>query len=86
MNEIQGKSLEEPIIVEDYYLNTKDIKCIETHCNVKGDELRENLRRVLPEILHCLRQKLEEFKKEQGSVTFEHYSISKGHMRYSLKK
>ncbi|KAK7818954.1 hypothetical protein CFP56_040859 [Quercus suber] len=45
MNEIQGKSLEEPIIVEDYYFNTKHIKCIETHCNVKGDELRENPRR-----------------------------------------
>ena len=67
LNEIQGKSLEKPIIVEDYYFNTKHIKCIETHCNVKGDELRENPRRVLPEILHCLRQKLEEFKKEQGT-------------------
>ena len=86
MNEIEGKSLEEPIIVEDYYFGTKHIECIETHCNVKGDELRENPRRVLPEILHCLRQKLEEFKKEQRSVTFNNYCISKGHMRYSLKK
>ncbi|KAF3960562.1 hypothetical protein CMV_014734 [Castanea mollissima] len=81
-----GKSLEEPIIVEDYYFYTKHIKCIETHCNVKGDELRENPRRLLPEILHCLRQKLEEFKKDQGSVTFNNYCISKGRMRYSLKK
>ena len=40
MNEIQGKSLEEPIIVEDYYFNTKHIIFIETHCNVKGEELR----------------------------------------------
>ncbi|KAF3951000.1 hypothetical protein CMV_023306 [Castanea mollissima] len=86
MNEIQGKSLEEPIIVEDYYFGTKHIECIETHCNVKGDELRENPRRVLPEILHRLRQKLEEFKKEQGSVTFNNYCISKEHMKYSLKK
>ena len=30
MNEIEGKSLEEPIIVEDYYFNTKHIKCIES--------------------------------------------------------
>ena len=30
LNEIQGKSLEEPIIVEDYYFNTKHIKCIES--------------------------------------------------------
>ncbi|KAL4596644.1 hypothetical protein ACB092_12G177900 [Castanea dentata] len=86
MNEIQGKSLEEPIIVEDYYFGTKHIECIETHCNVKGDELRENPRRVLPEILHRLRQKLEEFKKEQGSVTYINYCISTGNMRYSLKK
>ena len=86
MNEIQGKSLEEPIIVEDYYFGTKHIECIETHCNVKGDELRENPRHVLPGILHCLRQKLEEFKKEQGSVTFKNYCISTGNMRYSLKK
>ena len=86
MNEIQGKSLEEPIIVEDYYFNTKHIKCIETHRNVKADELCENPRRVLPEILHCPRQKPEEFKKEQGSVTFKNYCIFTGNMRYSLIK